>query len=114
MDQFPPVRASVAATNTGALMQLVGRIALPNFNPQQGLQQVMYSPGSNSACVYWRVIVEEEWIEWREEAVYESNADGEQHQVDTRWVQSTRWNSKCVRASVYDLVASPLSRPLRH
>lgn len=78
---YPAVPLAQAPNRAHQFTKTVGRITLPPFETTQAVSQCMYSPGSQKPCVYWRVVVEEEWIK------IEDRRDnrGRHHSESTSW-----------------------------
>lgn len=80
MRHFCAVSLKKASEKAGNFKRVVGRVTLPPFEASQGIAQCMYSPGSQKPCVYWRVIVQEEWIRIK----HCKDKDGHHHTERTR------------------------------
>lgn len=105
MDQFPASPVSQAAQNPNSFMKLVGRVVLPSFQKGQAQAQCMYSPGTMKPCVYWRVVVSEQWIRWREVDDYTYQGEGENRRrvkTGSHWESSTSWNEVIDRENYVD------------
>ena len=95
-DHFEGQPVGTATKQAGQLGVYVGRVTLPD-NPQQiGVQQCCYSPGTQKPCVYWRVVVEEEWVRWRRVEDFEDvdNGEGgtERVKVGEHWESYKDWD----------------------
>jgi len=88
MDHFTPMSLATATQMPNGFGMFVGIVTLP-FYPGRMQAQCFYSPGTMRPCVYWRVIVQEEWISWSRDS-------------EGRWQRSLDWRTIVDRENYTD------------